>query len=270
MPEEPLFLALCWELDCAVGADYAEANRALGFQFFCPVPDCLAPVHPRREKNVWFVANKRHVPGCPNDKSGDGSSRTGARQHYDRAEPPSHTPNLLGPMHRINRGRPSAEQLRLLARRNLDGFPMCPGTLAEVVRAYTDMPPRDRRQHPLTIENQILDYQTAFQTAALHEPVQLADAIHQPTIRFCNAKVRKYGRLFSIWTRKHFTHEGAVKPLVFAMRPDDPSESRLERLTDQEVTVFWRKLPLPAIREKGFWSPAFLDTTSGIVWHHRE
>ncbi len=163
MREELMKEALCWELDSKVTAEYAYGEKDL--LYFCPIEDCLEPVHPAQRTNVYFRAPNRHKEGCPNEApTSEQSPVPGGQKIKPLAEPVILIPTHLGPGLPVKRkqNRPSTDDLRKLARALTTAKPYHPGTFEEVVSAWSKMAVSERKANHLNIEGVDMTYYEAF------------------------------------------------------------------------------------------------------------
>jgi hypothetical protein len=155
--------AICWDLSDNVTAEYAYAND--DYSFFCPHKICLQEVRPKQIKNAHFLAPGKHISGCPNEPEqveGKDTATTPAKKKTILPTPA--IPTELGPAKKRKgkKRKPTRDELLALADSLKAKPPCCAGTLPEVVDAWLRIRVGDRSNRRLLINNQELNYETAF------------------------------------------------------------------------------------------------------------
>jgi hypothetical protein len=252
MRDELMTEALCWQVESKVSADYAyKAKDAYDLTCYCPNEVCLVRVHPKKRINTYFYAPARHVAGCPNEARATEPSPYPGKSHPRPADKPRKpVPNLLGPGPTIRKktAEPTREELLQLAVtvRALPAY--YPGTLEEVIDAWTRLTPGERALQPLTIGNQHLTYETAFTFLG-----SVSDDINslnpRERIIFGAATVTEVKYCFLIESRKRFLHETKKLPLVLVSSKKNVLPDYLTTLVDKKATLFWRGA-IPRLTDK--------------------
>ncbi|CAN7678992.1 hypothetical protein [Pseudomonas sp. LjRoot263] len=230
MTDELMVSAVCWELDAAVSASFAHTVKVTeNLLFFCP--ECLVDVAASisTRKNFFFKAPKLHRPGCKHEKR-QTDSNLPARDLVDRHSPqpdpiiPSHLGAL--PKHR-KKSKPSMSERQALAERLQPSVVLHPGTLREVVDAWSTMSMGDRKTRPLTVGNTQLTYFDAFDllNRAGGDISALGCA---GAVVFGPASVNLYGGSFYVTSWSKFNIGGKALAIKARVRPGDPDFDLLE------------------------------------------
>lgn len=243
MRDELMTEALCWELETKITAEYARAARATGdFAFYCPHEVCLAKVHAQTKRNTYFCASKRHVPGCPNEASStEPSLHSGPPKPRPAQVQKTLIPNLLGPQPGLKpKSRaPTQAELLQLSRAVREAPALHPGTLAEVVDAWMQMPSKERGLHALTIGNHKLTYESAFTFARdLRRPCDITSLQPDARVIFGVASVWIWEHLVLIESSKKFSVDGTEVPLRLRVNLAE-APAWLTDLDRKTVTLFW-------------------------------
>lgn len=241
MREELMTEALCWELERMITAEYAQSVKATeNWVFYCPHEICLTSVHARARKNTYFAARPRHVSGCPDEApSSEPSTIPGdpKRKPVQLKEQP--IPNLLGylpPLRQKSRA-PTKEELLQLSRSVQHTPALHPGTLEEVVDAWTWIAPQERDQQALTIGNQELTYKSAFSFLG-RASADISSLDHYGQIMYGAATVERWKQWILVKTLKKFSAGEKAVPLRLPVK-EDIAPSWLTALIDQPATIFW-------------------------------
>jgi hypothetical protein len=252
MRDELMTEALCWQFESKVTAEYAyAANTTFELACYCPHEACLVRVHAKKRVNTYFYAPEKHVAGCPNEaRTTEPSLYPGAPKPRTADEPAKPTPNLLGPGPTIKRksvAPTKAELLQLAAAvRTLPA--RHPGTLEEVIDAWTRMTPSERALQPLTIGDMDLTYETAF--AFLGNAADDIDSLNaRERIIFGAATVVEKPHCFLIQSRKKFLHGTGTLPLLLVPKKRNLVLDYLPTLIDQRATLFWHGV-VPELADK--------------------
>lgn len=228
MTEELMTSAVCWEHGAAVSVGFAHTDRDL--YYFCPDPKCLVRVVPAKRNNFYFRAPESHVLGCVNEKQSTNSSPA------PWAPQVRHTPLLapiipthLGPLARKVKAshKPTMSERRALASQAKATQVLHPGTLQEVVDAWSTMTYADRNSHQLQIAGNTLTYFDSF--GAMDQvggdiSLLRCDSI----ISFGPASVRRHGNSYYISSKSRFNVGDTKLPITIRVKPGDLYFSRLE------------------------------------------
>ncbi|MCP3725908.1 hypothetical protein M3I53_22715 [Paraburkholderia sp. CNPSo 3272] len=242
MRDELMTEALCWQVESKVSADHAyQAKAAIDLSCYCPHDACLVKVYPKKLKNTYFYAPERHVAGCPNEaRSTEPSIYPGEPRPRPADEPRKPVPNLLGPgptLRKKTREPTRAELLQLAVMvRTLPAY--YPGTLEEVVDAWSQLSPGERALQSLTIGDLHLTYETAF--TFLGSASDDIDALNpRERIIFGASTVREADYSFLIESRKRFLHEAKKVPLLLVSSKKTILPDYLPTLAGKKATLFW-------------------------------
>ncbi|WP_228933821.1 hypothetical protein [Paraburkholderia saeva] len=265
MRDELMTEALCWELETKITAEYARAAKATGdFAFYCPHEICLAKVHARTKRNTYFCAKKRHISGCPNEgRSTESSLHPGTPKPRPAQIPKTPIPNLLGPQPALKpkSQAPTQAELLQLSRAVREVPALHPGTLAEVVDAWMQMPSKERGMQALTIGNYTQTYESAFTFVRdLRRPYDITTLGLDARVVFGAATVRTWGHLVLIESSKKFSVEATEVPLRLSVKLAE-APSWLTDFVGQTVTLFWHGVsPELTSKKNGFRFKVDLDS----------
>ncbi|MBX8539216.1 hypothetical protein K5D56_09285 [Pseudomonas cichorii] len=228
MNDELMVSAICWEMDAVVSASFAHSVKMTeDFLLFCP--DCLVDVAASisKKKNYFFMAPGLHKPGCQNEKRQSGSTLP-ARYPVNRtsADPEPVIPSHLGELpKRRKQKKPSMAERQALAKNIQPGAVLHPGTLREVVDAWSTMSVNDRKLRPLTVGGTQMTYYDAF--AFMSSGGDISSLGCAETVVVGSATSNKYGD-FYVTTRSKFKIGDQMLPIKARVRPGDPDFSLLE------------------------------------------
>lgn len=252
MRDELMTEALCWQFESKITAEYAYSAKT-GFELacYCPHEICLVRVHAKKRVNTYFYAPDRHATGCPNE------ARTTEPSLYPTLPKPRAVdelampkPNLLGPGPAIRRksGAPTKSELLQLAAAVRMLPARHPGTLEEVIDAWTHMTPGERALQPLAIGDQDLTYETAFTfLGAASDNPDLLNA--RGRIFFGAATVVEMDYCLLIQSRKRFLHGSGKLPLRLVSNKRNLIPDYLPTLVDKKATLFWHGV-VPVLADK--------------------
>lgn len=254
MREELMKEALCWELEDKVTAEYAHGQELL---YFCPMECCLEPVFPERRTNVYFKARNRHKQGCPNEAPlSEPSPVPGVQRTKLPADPVIPTPTHLGPSLLVKKKGicPTPDDLKKLAKKLTASLPRHPGTLEEVVIAWTRMSSIERKSSRLNIQGSDTTYHNAF-----HFLARAADDINQlpcqSGIIFGSARIIEVTdpngiSYYLVDSVKKFSHGNNKLPIRLVVKKGAEAPSNISSLVDKDCTFFWHGPP-PSLGHSG-------------------
>lgn len=252
MRDELMTEALCWQFETKITAEYAYAtNTTFELACYCPHETCLVRVHAKKRVNTYFYAPDKHVAGCPNEaRTTESALHPGAPKPRTADEPAKPMPNLLGPGPTIKQksvAPTTAELLQLAARvRTLPA--RHPGTLEEVIDAWTSMTPSERALQPLTVGDFDLTYETAF--TFLGNAADDIDSLNPlERIIYGAAAVVEKEHCFLIQSRKTFLHGTGKLPLRLVPKKRNLVLNYLPTLINQKATLFWHGV-VPELADK--------------------
>ncbi|WP_244102569.1 hypothetical protein [Burkholderia ambifaria] len=233
--------ALCWELESKVTAEYAYAAKTTyEFTCYCPHEACLAKVYPKQRVNTYFYAPDRHVAGCPNEaRSTESSLHPSLPKPRPVDVPAKPIPNVLGPGPTIKQKSrvPTKDELLQLAAVVRARPALHPGTLEEVIDAWSRMAPDERAAQPLAVANRNLTYATAF-TFLGNAPDDIdALNVHERII-FGAATVVELDYCYLIDSRKRFQHEAKKFPLRTVLNKRNLASDHFSRMVNKTATFF--------------------------------
>jgi len=239
MRKELLTTALCWELQAKVSVEYARTKKR--FMYYCAEPDCVATLSTAQRHNLYFYAEDRHKTGCKNDtERSEEPELPGMSKPRQSVVPERPIPTIFGNGPTPERRRsPTAEERRALAVK-LEAEPVLePGTLEEVVSAWSALSSdEERHSHPLRIRNLELTYKSAFSFLAYADPdVSRLDC--QNKIIFGAAKVSDWQGFIFVNTLKKFVCEDKKISLRLQTNSNNMLPEYLTNLVNREVTLFW-------------------------------
>lgn len=252
MRDELMREALCWQMESKVNADFAyKAKTAFELDCYCPNKNCLVKVHSKKRINTYFYAPERHVAGCPNEaRSTEASLYPGESHPRPLEETPKPVPNFLGPGPAIRKKtvEPTREELLQLAVTVSTLPAYYPGTLEEVIDAWTQLTPGERSLQPLTIGNQHLTYETAFTfLGTASDEISSLNPLER--IIFGASTVREADYSFLIESRKRFLHDAKKLPLLLVSNKKKVLPGYLPTLVGQTATLFWHGA-IPGLTDK--------------------
>ena len=244
MRDELLTTALCWEMQSKVSVEYARTRSYL--TYYCAEPNCIVDLTTARRKNLYFIANARHVPGCKNDtEQADKPVVPGLPKPRPSIVPECPIPTVLGSASPTVGGKPSAEERRALALKVAQDPVYQSGTLEEVVSAWIALSNDKKRQsHLLSIRGLDLDYKSAFKFITNND----SDVSHlecQRQIVFGAATVSTLKDFLFVQTLKRFDYENTKIQLRLQIKTNDALHGNLLNLVGKKVTLFWHgEIPL--------------------------
>ncbi|WP_230460946.1 hypothetical protein [Burkholderia ubonensis] len=242
MRDELMTEALCWQLESKVTAEYVYAARmTYEFNCYCPHEACLARVYPKQRVNTYFYAPDRHAAGCPNEaRSTESSLNPGSPKPRPADVPARPIPTVLGPGPTIKQKSraPTKDELLQLAAIVRALPALHPGTLEEVIDAWTRMTPSERAVQPLAVANRNLTYATAF-TFLGNAPDDIGSLNVHERIVFGAATVVELDHCYLIESRKKFQHEAKKFPLRMVLKKRNVAPDYLPELVDKKATLFW-------------------------------
>lgn len=269
MRDELMTEAICWDLGHKVMAEYAHSQKNL--TYYCPHEMCVREVYAAQRKNTYFVAEDRHVPGCPNETGViQSSSPMGIAAKKESVVPALPIPNVLGPNSVPSRKvkKPTIEELRRLALSLNDQKPYCAGTFVDVVAAWEGLPKNERGVMPLRISGTDLTYASAFYFLG-QAGDQIQDIPWGSKIVFGAARVTKSQskNCYFVTTAKKFTHQDTRLGILARIPASDPAIDRwFSSLVGIECTVFYLgSIPTVSSTRKSFMVPEYNDDYKGVI-----
>lgn len=235
MAAELMTTAVCWDMDMKVSARFARDNK--DFFYFCP--DCLEKVDAKISErgNFFFRAPNKHQEGCANEKAqSDDSAVSGERRREPAYVPPPLTPSHLGKIALPRKKKqPSPNEMRELVNKIKAAPVLNPGTLAEVVDAWSSMTASERHQTPLSIAGQLLNYFTAF--AEINPFVKNVSSLGcKQVITYTQATISFSSRGALVVTWRKFSTQNKPVPIRAEMAVSDPAVKGLTK--GQHVKLF--------------------------------
>lgn len=259
MTEELMTSAVCWEHGAAVSVDFAHTDRDL--YYFCPDPTCLVRVVPAKLKNFYFRAPESHVPGCVNEKQSTNSSPVPMAPQVRHALLPAPIiPTHLGPLARKAKTshKPTMSERRALASQVKAAPVLHPGTLQEVVDAWSTMSHADRNTHRLQIAGNTLTYFDAF-GAMGQAGGDIALLRCKSIISFGSATVRSHGDSYYISSRSRFDAGDTKLSITIRVKPSDPYFSRLENVLGGVSLLMLHGVDLVVRNQKNYFDFPLFD-----------
>ena len=254
--------AVCWDMDANVSAGFAHTAKELFY--FCPC--CLEEVAASISSldNFFFLALNSHQKGCVNEKAKSQQSPVpGLKKSGPAASPLLLIPTHLGKLaKRRKSAKPSTAEMRALVARVEDARPMHPGTLAEVVDAWSSMSTSARHETPLSIAGQHLSYFDAFtQLSSTQKDITLLGC--DRIITFAPATVSVLSHVVLVVTWLKFDTQNKLVPIRAKMKPTDPAAAQLTH--GQKVKIFLHG-PVPTLNaEQTYYEMAPATAYSGFI-----
>lgn len=246
MRTELMTEAMCWDLSSKVTANYAHTYP--DFSYFCPHPICLRDVHAGQRTNTYFIAGDKHVPGCPNEaKEIESTGMASKPAKKESILPASAIPTELGSAKRPTgkKKKPTRDELLALANSLKTMPPYCAGNLQEVVNAWRQMSPEQRREKQLRINGIDLNYQSAFYSLGAFGERPMEKFPCAINIIYGRAQIVKYDTYFWITSVKRIhKDDGSKLNLVVRVPKDNAAAREIEELltSDQgniDYTIFY-------------------------------
>lgn len=262
MAVELMTSAVCWDMDANVSAAFAHTAKELFY--FCPC--CLRKVAASVSTlgNFFFMAPDSHKEGCVNEKAKpQPSAIAGVQTSGPAASPQALIPTHLGkPAKRRKPADPSPAEMEALVLRVQADWPMLPGTLAEVVDAWSSMTTSARHQTPLSIAGQQLSYFDAFtQLSSTQKDITLLGCDRIITFAPATVSVLTHAVLVATWFK--FDTQNKPVPIRAKMKPTDPAAAQLTN--GQKVKLFLHG-PAPTLNaQQTYFEMAHATAYSGFV-----
>ncbi|WP_338568350.1 hypothetical protein V6L78_18900 [Pseudomonas canadensis] len=262
MAVELMTSAVCWDMDANVSAAFAHTAKELFY--FCPC--CLREVAASVSTlgNFFFLALNSHQRGCANEKAKpQDSGVTGVQKSGPAASPQALIPTHLGKLgKRRKSAKPSTAEMQALVARVEDARPMHPGTLAEVVDAWSSMTTSERHQTPLSIAGQQLSYFDAFaQLSPTQKDTTLLEC--DRVITFAPATVSVLSHVVLVVTWLKFETQNKPVPIRAKMKSTDPAAAQLTN--GQKVKLFLHG-PAPTLNaQQTYYEMSLATAYSGSV-----
>ncbi|WP_032656907.1 hypothetical protein [Pseudomonas syringae] len=228
MNNELMVSAICWEMDAVVSASFAHSVKMTeDFLLFCP--ECFVDVAATisTKENYFFRAPGLHRPGCKNEKR-QSDSTLPARYPVERtpADPEPVIPSHLGDLPRpFKRNKPSMVERQALAKAIQPGAVLHPGTLREVVEAWSVMSVSDRKLRSLTVSGTKMPYYDAFAFLSSGGDISALECGDKVIVG--SATSNRFGD-FYVTTRSKFKLGDQMLPIKARVRPGDPDFQLLD------------------------------------------
>lgn len=237
--------AMCWDLSSKVNAEYARTYS--DFSYFCPHPGCLERVHAKRRKNTYFVAERKHVQGCPNEAKeveSTGSAPKPAKK--ESVLPAQAIPTELGPakLPTEKKGKPTRDELLALADSLNMQPPYCSGTLLEVVTASRGMSVEQRREKQLRIYDNEFTYQSAFFCLGIFGDNPIEDLPCATQIIYGAVRINETENCYFVKSVKAFHADENKLNLILRVQKDNAAAQHIKELLtssqdNKSYTIFY-------------------------------
>ncbi|WP_139114069.1 hypothetical protein [Pseudomonas sp. 58 R 3] len=243
MAKELMTEAVCWDMDAKVSARFAHSDRALFYFCECCLEEVVASISQR--DNFFFKALNSHKPGCAHEKEKTQASDvpvqlTPRTAHIAPPLIPSHLGKLTK---RRKSAKPSQAQMQALVAQVSEAPAMHPGTLAEVVDAWSAMSVSQRHRAPLSIAGRQLAYFDAFaQMNASQKNIALLECDQKVIYAQATATVLDKAILVVTWLK--FETANKPVPIRVKIKPTDPVAEGWT--SGQHVRLFLHG-PVPAL-----------------------
>lgn len=221
MAKELMTVAVCWDMDAKVSASFAHSDRELFYFCDCCLEEVVASISKRN--NFFFKALNSHEPGCAHEKEKTQASDVPVQLTPRPAHiAPPLIPSHLGKLAKRRKGaKPSQMQKQALVAQVSKAPAMHPGTLAEVVDAWSAMSVSKHQQVPLSIAGQQLTYFDAFaQMNAFQKNIALLGCDQKVMYAQATATVLDKAILVVTWLK--FETANKPVPIRVKIKPNDP------------------------------------------------
>ena len=230
--------AVCWDMDANVSASFAHAAPKDLF-YFCPC--CLEEVVAAISilGNFYFRALNSHKPRCVNEKApSHASAFPGVSAPRPAYIAPPLIPSHLGKLStRRKNAKPTVTEMQALASslQASTSAVIHPGTLAEVVEAWSAMTVNVRQRTSLSIAGQQLTYFDAFAQLTAAQK-NIASLGCDRLITHAQATVSLLDNVVLVVTWLKFDTQNKPVPIRVKMKRSDPVANQLAK--GQHVRLF--------------------------------